>query len=680
MTRIEERLRFERDGTVTALSGKMEYGQGLRAAYPRIVAEELGIDPERVSLVLGDTDRTPWDMGTFGSMSVEMDGRELRRAAAFARTLLIARAAERWGCPASGLEIGNGVVCRPSDGCALTFGELAAAKPITGIVPDDVRLASPTPTCADSPSGPDAVDLLTGRLEFAGDVRIPGMLFGAVLHASVQGATLRSIDRAAAMALPGIVAIVEDAGLTAVVAERQDQIFAALTALKPDWGPPPARLSETTDTVLRGDADVETALASASTRLCERYSTPHIAGSPLGPSVGVADIRGDSAVIYGSTQAPFRLREVVARIAGLPVEHVHFRPKAMSGGFGRHGASDAAVEAARLSKAVGRPVLVQWGRADELRAGPNRPEMTAEIEAALDVTGRIVGWRSDVWTNPYTYDAAVRAQDAPSSSKAGSGSRSGAWSSPSQMMAMMAGRNAIPPYDIGHATIALHVTPAKVRTGALRSLGAAPNVFAIESFVDELAAAAGQDPIAFRLAYSRDPRLRRVLEAVRERSGWRSAARRPGLGVACVVYRQTYVAEVVEVAVTSRGAVTLERVWCAVDPGHVVHPDGARNQVEGAVQMAASWTLLEELPHRGGEVTGSTWTDYPIARSTDAPRSIDIVFTGDDRTPPSGLGEPPAVPMAPAIANAIFDARGARVRQLPIRPDAVLRALASAGR
>jgi CO/xanthine dehydrogenase Mo-binding subunit len=656
----------------------MEYGQGLRAAYPRIVAEELAIAPERVKLVLGDTDRTPWDMGTFGSMSVEMDGKELRRAAAFARTLLLARAAEWWGCLSSGLEIGNGIVRRTSDGCSVTFAELVAGAPISGVVPDDVRLASPTPTCADSPSGPDAVDLLTGRLEFAGDVRIPGMLHGAVLHSSVQGATLRRIDRAAAMALPGVVAIVEEAGLTAVVAERHDQTFAALAALKPDWGPPPARPAETADSMLREDAGVETALTSAPTRLCERYFTPHVSGAPLGPSVGVADIRADSAVMYGSTQAPFRLREEVARIAGLPVDHVHFRPKAMSGGFGRHGASDAAIEAARLSKAVGRPVRVQWGRVDELRAGPNRPEMTAEIEAALNADGRIIAWRSNVWTNPYTYDAAARPQSVASSSRAESPQSSDAWSSPSQIAAMMAGRNAIPPYDIGQAAIALHVTPGKVRTGALRSLGAAPNVFAIKSLVDELAAAAGQDPIAFRLAHTRDPRLRRVLEAVRERSSWHSAARQRGLGVACVVYRQTYVAEVVEVSVTSSGAVALERVWCAVDPGHVVHPDGARNQVEGAVQMAASWTLIEALPHRGDEVTGSTWEDYPIARCTDAPRAIDIVFTGDDVTPASGLGEPPAVPMAPAITNAIFDACGARVRQLPIRPDAVLRALAHA--
>ena len=676
MPRLEDRLHFERDGTVTALSGKMDYGQGLRAAYPRIVAEELGISPSRVRVILGDTDVTPWDMGTFGSMSVEIDGKELRRAAAFARTVLIARAAERWGCPPAGLEIGEGIVRRASDGCTVTFGALVAGAPITGVIPDDVRLASPTPTCPDSRSGPDAMALLTGRLEFAGDVRIPGMLHGAVLHSPMHGASLRSLDQRAAMALPGVVAIVQEPGFAGVVAERHDQAVAALAALRPEWAPPPVRSPEVTDMVLRGDAGVTDALTSASTRRCERYFSPHIAGSPLGPSVGTADVRADTAVMYGSTQAPFRLREAVAHIAGLPVEHVHFRPMAMSGGFGRHGASDAAIEAARLSKAVSRPVRVQWGRIDELRAGPNRPEMTAEIEAALDTDGKIIVWRSDVWTNPYTYDAAARPERAAPTPEGGPRETFGAWSSPSQMTAMMAGRNAVPPYDIGRVAVALHITSANVRTGALRSLGAAPNVFAIESFMDELAAAAGQDPIAFRLAHTRDPRLRRVLEAVRERSGWGRAERRRGLGVACVVYRNTYVAQVAEVSVTSGGSVSLERVWCAVDPGHVVHPDGARNQVEGAVQMAASWTLIEELPHREGEVTGSTWDDYPIARCTDAPRAIDIVFTGDDLTPAAGLGEPPAVPMAAAIANAITDACGARIRQLPIRPAAVLHALA----
>jgi CO/xanthine dehydrogenase Mo-binding subunit len=393
--------------------------------------------------------------------------------------------------------------------------------------------------------------------------------------------------------------------------------------------------------------------------------------------VGVADVRADRALLYGSTQVPFRLREQVASITGLPADRVHFDPRAMSGGFGRHNASDATIEAARLSHAVGRPVRVQWGRGDELRAGPNRPEMTAELEAALDAGGRITGWREEIRTNPYTYDVGGDGAGAGRPPLAtGSREAAGPWGSPTQMMAMMAGRNAIPPYDVRRAEITLHITPGRVRTGALRSLGASPNTFAIESFMDELARAAGQDPIAFRLAQITDPRLRRVLEAVRERSGWTATPRRKGLGVACVVYRQTCVAEVVEVSVARSGQVSVERVWCAVDPGHVVHPSGARNQVEGAIQMAASWTLLEELPHRGDEVTGSTWQDYPIATCTDAPQVIDVVFTGDDTMPSLGLGEPPAVPMAPAIANAIFDACGARVRALPIRPDAVLRALA----
>jgi len=324
----------------------------------------------------------------------------------------------------------------------------------------------------------------------------------------------------------------------------------------------------------------------------------------------------------------------------------------MSGGFGRHGSSDAAIEAARLSKAVGRPVLVQWSRADELRGAPNRAQMDACIEAALDASGRIVAWRSEVWTNPYAYNGPVRH----------------GWD-PAQRDAMMAGRNAIPAYDLGATEVQLHVAPGKVRTGALRSLGASPNVFAIESFIDELAREVGVDPIEYRLRHTRDARLRRVLETVGDRSGWKVAQRGNGrgMGVACALYRATYVAEVAEVSVDAEGNVRLERVWCAVDAGHIVHPDGARSQVEEAVQMAASWTLIEELPARDGEVLAASWKDYPIARCTDAPRSIDVAFTGDDRTPSSGLGEPPVVPVAPAIANAVFDACGTRVRRLPIR-------------
>jgi CO/xanthine dehydrogenase Mo-binding subunit len=659
VSRVEQRLRFEVDGSVTALSGKMEYGQGLRAAYPRIVAEELGVEASRVRVVLGETDVVPWDMGTFGSMSVEMDGRELRRAAAFARGVLLARGAERLGTSAAEVAIEHGAVVCAADGRSVSFGELVVGAPITGDLPEEVRLASPTPTCPDGP--PEAVGLVTGTTPFVGDVRLPGMLHGHVLHPAVHGARLRT-------------AVVVEGDFAGVVAERHEQALRALRALRATWDAPPAAPPVPGDVVLHSDRGVAESLDAAVRRVSARYFTPHVANAPIGPSVGVADIREDEAVVYGSTQVPFGLRDAVAAIAGLPPERVHFHPKAMSGGYGRHGSSDAAIEAARLSKAVGRPVLVQWGRADELRGAPHRAEMNAAIEAGLDASGKIVAWRSEIWTNPYGYDAGARP------GHAAAAGRPGGWD-PAQRTAMMAGRNAIPPYDLGAAEVQLHVTPGRIRTGALRSLGASPNVFAIESFVDELARAAGVDPIDFRLRHTRDPRLHRVLEAVRDRSGWGRSPRVAGrgLGVACVVYRATYVAEVAEVSIEPGGRPRLERVWCAVDPGHVVHPDGARSQVEGAVQRGASWARIEELPERDGEVLASTWEDYPIATFRDAPRAIDIVFTGDDMTPSSGLGEPPAVPIAPAIANAVRDACGVRVRRLPIRAAAIEASRSSEG-
>lgn len=672
MSRVEERLRIGPDGTITALSGKMDYGQGLRAAYPRIVAEELGVSPSRVHVVLGDTDVVPWDMGTFGSMSIEVDGHELRCAAAFARAVLVARASEQLGAPTAELVIAEGVVRRGAAGPGLSFEELVAGAPITGEVPEDVQLATPTPSCPDAPLGADAIDFVTGRAQFVADVRLPGMLRGCVLHPSVHGAKLRAVDRDAARAAPGVVAVVVEGDFAGVVADRHDHALAALRALSPRWEPPPVSEGKTEDVTMRSDAGIDAALAGAARHLKAVYFVPHIANAPLGPSVGVADVRADEAFVYGTAQSPFGLRDAVAQIASIPPDRVHFRPRAMSGGYGRHGASDAAIEAARLSKAVGRPVLVQWSREDELHGAPNRPQLDAALEGALDATGRIVGWRFDARTNPYGYGAPARSgtmQRRPAPLR-------GNWD-PTQLAAMMAGRNALPPYDLGVADVRLHIVPAGVRTGALRSLGAAPNVFAIESFMDELAHAAGADPIDFRLRHATDPRLRRALEAVRDRSGWhgRRSGEGRGFGVACVIYGVTRVAQVVEVSVPPGGPIRLERVWCAIDAGHIVHPNGARNQVEGAVQMAASWTLLEELPHRDGEVLAATWDDYPIATFLDAPRAIDVAFTGDDTTPSSGLGEPPVVPIAPAIANAVFGACGARVRRLPIGPEAVLEAL-----
>jgi CO/xanthine dehydrogenase Mo-binding subunit len=298
-------------------------------------------------------------------------------------------------------------------------------------------------------------------------------------------------------------------------------------------------------------------------------------------------------------------------------------------------------------------VLVQWTREEEFRLSPHRPTLDASLTATLDATGAMRGWRSRTQTNLHTY---------------------GGNAMPPQVLEMTSGRNAVPAYRIGDAEVLLEVVPAAVRTGAFRSLAAAPNVFAIESFIDELAHASGQDPIAFRLRHLDDTRLARVLETVRERSGWatRPRGRGRGLGVACAVYHGTYVAQVAEVVVAPNGEVRIEQVWCAVDPGRLVHPDGARNQIEGGIQQAASWTLLEELRIENGRVTTATWLDYPIATFHDAPRQIDVVFTAEPRAPSTGTGEPGSVPTAAAIANAVFDACGVRVRRLPLTAAAVV--------
>jgi CO/xanthine dehydrogenase Mo-binding subunit len=324
----------------------------------------------------------------------------------------------------------------------------------------------------------------------------------------------------------------------------------------------------------------------------------------------------------------------------------------MSGVYGRGNVNDAALDAVRLARSARRPVLVQWTRTDEFRLSPHRPHLEATVEAALQPTGAIAAWRYRATTNPHTYSGGLES---------------------AQLLEITCGRNAVPSYRFELAEVTLRVAPSSSRTGAFRSLAAAPHVFAIESFVDELAHAARQDPLAFRLRLIDDHRLRRVLDTVRERSGWdhrpREAGR--GFGVACAVYHGTAVAQVAEVGVAPDGRATVERVWCAVDPGRLVHPDGARNQIEGGIQQAASWTLLEELRISDGEVVTATWRDYPITTFADAIREIDVVFTPEPGADSTGIGEPGSVPTAAAIANAVFAATGARVRRLPLTPAAV---------
>jgi CO/xanthine dehydrogenase Mo-binding subunit len=404
---------------------------------------------------------------------------------------------------------------------------------------------------------------------------------------------------------------------------------------------------------MRDDPSVTATLADARTKITRTYVLPAIANAPIGPSAAVADVRAEGATMYVGTHRPFGVREQVAKVTNLPEEKVRVLPQITSGTYGRNSHGDAALEAAVLSKAVGRPVLLQWTREEEFAWSPSRPEAVLEVTAALDGE-RITAWRYDEHTNVHT----------------------GAGLNP-QVLGGTSGRNAIPPYAGFPARVTLHIEPTRLRTANFRSLAASENVFAIESFIDELAREAKKDPLAFRLAHLRDSRLRRVVERVVERSSFAERLpERRARGLACTIYHGTYVGQVAEVSVSTAGAVRLERFWCVVDPGWTVNPDGVRNQIEGGIQQSASWTLLEELRHRDGRVMTTGWDQYSIASFRDAPREIEVLVEGVADAPPTGVGEPGAVPVAAAIANAVYAACGARIRELPITRERVRAATA----
>ena len=611
--RVEQRIRIEPDGTVVALSGKVEFGQGIRTAFAQTVADELDVPIEKVRVVLGDTAQVPFDAGTFGSRSVAQEGPALRRAAAFARELR------------------------------------AKGRPIEGEVPSDVPLRTGGKYVGKPMARLEARDIVTGRATYTADIRLPNMAHAVIVRPPVRGASARQVDDAAAKAMPGVVDVVRAGDLVAVVAEREDQARAAADAVDVDWAVPAPVEAKTLVIPMRDDGGIDEALAADGMRLEAEFTLPPISNAPIGPSAAVADVREDGATIYAGTQRPFALRDQVAGLLGTAPERVRVLPQMPSGTYGRNSSNDAPVEAAIISSRVKRPIHLQWTRAEEFAFAPTRPEAYMQVAAALDATGHITAWRYDEHTNSHSTSGLDPAR-APATS----------------------GRNAIPVYAIPKARITLHVEPTPLRTASFRSLAAAENIFAIESFMDDLAHAARQDPLAFRLAHTTDPRLRRVFERVALMSGWGTArGERRGLGMAGTIYHGTYLAEVAEVEVDPSGHVRLVRVWCAIDPGFTLNPDGVKNQTEGGIQQSASWTLFEELRHRDGRVINTGWDTYPIATFRDAPEAIEVDVIGDATKPSTGVGEPGAVAISAAIGNAVFAATGVRVRQLPMTPERV---------
>lgn len=650
-------------GRVTVFSGKIEMGQGVMTSQAQMVAEELGIALNSIDMVLGDTDRCPWDMGTFGSLTTRMFGPALRAAAAQARLVLTALAAERFGVARDRLVVQDGIVRVVGEpGRSISYGALSKGARIAQVVDEKAVLhaASGFSVMGTSPQRLDARAKVTGAAQYAADIRLPGMLYARILRPPAHGATLRQLDTSRAERQPGVT-VVRHEQLVAVLHADPEGAATALRSLQAQWSAPPATVDQESifahidahatsekEIVKRGDL---AAARAVSTKVFEStFRKGYVAHAAIEPHVALAESKEGRITVWASTQTPFPTRDRIAKVLGLDAKNVRVVTPFVGGGFGGKSADAQAVEAARLAQLTGRPVQVAWSRGEEFFYDTFDPAAVVTIVSGIDRDGRISLW-----------DSVVRA----------AGDRG---ATPLYRMAnasiRMAGRTA---YGSEAEGGSLH--PFAV--GPWRAPGANMNVFAIESQVDIMACAAGTDPLEFRLANLDDARMRRVLQSAAAAFGWKSAAAPSGrgFGLACSVDAGTYVATMAEIEVDeASGRVKVERVVCAQDMGIVVNPEGARMQIEGAVTMGLGYALAEELRFRGGEVLDRNFDTYRIPRFSWVPR-IEAVLVKNDQLAPQGGGEPPITCMGAAIANAVFDATGARVFRLPLTPERVRKAV-----
>jgi len=682
------------DGTVTVFCGKVELGTGVETALAQIVAEELDVPLARVTMVLGDTWRTPNQGLTVGSKTIQQGGPRLRQAAAAARQTLLELASPRLGVDADRLVVRDGIVAvEGAPARRISYGELIGGRRFNRDVPAGVALKTPDRYRVVGTAAPrvDIPAKVRGAYVYVQNVRVPGMLHGRVVRPPAVGATLAGVDEASLRGIPGA-RVVTRGNFVGVVAEREELAIRAARELRVTWndgaGLPEAgdlyeaiRTRPTTDRVVRNKGDVAAALAGAADVRRATYQTPFQMHASIGPSCAVADVKPGQVTIWSGTQGAWGLRDAIAQLLGVPREGVRVIWVEASGCYGHNGADDAAADAALLSQAVGRPVRVQWMRHDEHGWEPKGPAMVIDVRAALDVAGAVVAWDYAVRTPTHSTRPGGEGGNLLAGQLAGLRPRTGLTGGD---------RNADHPYVFPNDRVVVRwQATSLVRPSALRGLGAPQNTYANESFMDELAAAAHADPVEFRLRHLTDPRATAVIEAVAKLARWTpraspapradgdGVARGRGIAYARYENQNAYVAVVTEVAVSRQsGAVRVARVWVAHDCGLVINPDGVRNQIEGNVVQTISRALKEEVGFDRRGVTSLDWSSYPILTFSEVPETVEIALIDRPEQPAVGAGEPAACPVPAAIANAIFDATGARVRTMPFTPERVRKALA----
>jgi nicotinate dehydrogenase subunit B len=685
-------IRIEADGSATVFTGKVELGQGVVTALAQIAAEELDLPLARVKMVSGDTARTPNEGQTAGSQSIEASGTALRLAGAEVRALLIARAGEKLGVPADQLKVIAGVVEAPGGG-KLGYGELVAGLDLHREATAKVR---PKPPAQHRIVGKPAARLdipakVTGGAAFVQDLRLPGMLHGRVVRPPRYGARLEGFDEAAVKALPGVVAVVSDGGFLGVVARREEQAIKARTILAGSarWSggdplPDPGKIYEHLRSLTTEDkiiSEKQAPLPDGARVLEATYHRPYMAHASIGPSCAVAEFKDSKLSVWTHSQGVFPLRATLAKALDLAPAAIRCIHQEGSGCYGHNGADDVAFDAALLARATdGRPVRLQWMRDDEFMWEPYGPAMVMQLRAAI-ASGRIVDWNYDVYSNTHT----MRPGDPDGVNLLASWYRASPKpAAPPRMAPQPAGagdRNAIPIYDLPRQRITNHlIKDMPLRVSALRTLGAYANVFAIESFIDELALAAGADPVAFRLAHTSDPRARAVIEAVAKAADWKSGQKSDGSrgrGIAFARYKTTatYTAVVVDVEVDrASGVIRVLRAFAAVDAGQIINPDGLINQIEGGIIQSTSWTLREQVRFDQNGILTRDWKTYPILTMPEVPRVETVLIDRPDERS-LGAGEASQGPTVAAIANALAAATGKRIRELPFDPERIKAAL-----
>ncbi len=636
------------DGSVRAFTGKAEVGQGTRAALRLLVAEELALPPDRVSMVMADTDLCPWDMGTFGSRSMPDAGPALARAAAGAREAIVAIAAQRWDVPKERCEAVEGVVRLSGSTKSACYGQLVSDRDRVEVVPESTRTMAPGEwKAAGQPAlDPDGLDVVTGRRRYTSDLVRPGMGFGALVWPPWPGARLAATD-VGVSSDGGARVVVEKGELIGVVADDPIEARSALARIELHWdgSPPPSERDiegylrahpqsggDAWDTDERVEGDPEAALARAPNPFSATYRTAYLAHVPLETRCALAEWEGARVTIWLGTQTPFRARENVARALGTPVESVRIIVPPTGSGFGgKHGGA-VAIGAARLARAVGRPVRVAFSREEEFRDAYLRPMAFIDVRAALSPDGRLSAW---TFRNVNAGSAAL-----------------------------------LPPYKIPNLRVDNVLSDSPFPQGPYRSLAAVANNFARESAIDELAVAAGTDPVAFRKAHLSDERLEAVLDRAVDIAQWPERPRTPGhgFGVAVGLEKGSRIATIAEVDVDRARHLSVERLIAVFEAGAVVHPENLKSQVEGALVMALGGALFERVRFGAKGILTPGLSEYRVPRMSDLPR-LDVELLDRKDLLPAGGGETPMIAVAPALANAIFDATKVRLRSLPMIPD-----------